>query len=411
METIIANIFIRNWQQKAVALLTAIILWFFVSHSIMETKIIPSVPIRVVNIPPDYTILNLMPNGILQKRITLTVTGTKDIIEDLEPGDLEVVIDASLIDHNDWVMRITKNNLVSLTSVDLRKHISSITYSEYVVKIRQMVTEEIPITMLPPKGDAPKGYELLDIWPQHLVQTYSGAEEEIQQIKTNGLELQFDLNRIHSGDLDSLATASSDEITYYIPNSWKRIRIPCKINTVEDLNDPDAGELQIDFLKKQVLPVNSEIPIRVFYPIESESSVNPNTYPLAVNDSVKINQGVTFLNKRVYVHDVTKEFLDIIKDNIEIVITASMPGEQEILDWSVEVINARELEANYIKSLFKLHPRTQDSSPETTARRTKMYQKRFREYMQKLELYASPDEPLNLEARFDEDKIIVNTPA
>src|SRR5690242_20027239 len=103
METLIGRIFISNWQQKLVALATAVVLWFFVSYSIIETKIVPSVPIRVVNIPPDYTILGLLPNGILQKRITLSITGTKDIVEDLEPGDLEVVVDASMIDHSDWV--------------------------------------------------------------------------------------------------------------------------------------------------------------------------------------------------------------------------------------------------------------------------------------------------------------------
>lgn len=412
METVIGRFFTQHWQQKLVALLTAVVVWYFVSHSIIETKVIPSVPVRVVNIPSDNTILGLMPNGLLSKRITLTLTGTKDVIERLEPGDLEVVIDASIIDHSDWVLSITKQNLVSLDpSIDLRQHLISVKHSEYVIKIRQMLTEQIPITLLPPKGEPPPGFELLDIWPQHLIQTFSGAEEEIQVIRTNGLELQFDLGRISKSDLDALANnGGADEVTYHIPNSWKRLHIPCKANTIEELNDPEADDLQIDFLRKQVLPVGTSIPVRVFYPLETIDSINPATSPLKANEQIREVQGLFLFTPEVYVHDVTQDFLDTIRDNLEIVITAAPRNERELMDWSVEMINPHELEDLFVEQVFSHHPRAKDGNPSTVRRRAALYRKRFREYRQKLQLYSTPEQPLVLEAILKNDGISVVSP-
>lgn len=415
METVVGRIFINNWQQKIVALLTAVILWFFISSTIIETKIIPSVPVRVVNIPTDFTILGLMPNGLLNKRITLTLSGTKDVIERLEPGDLEVVVDASIIDHNDWVMSITKKNLISLDpSIDLSQHITTIKHSEYVIKLRRMITEQVPITLLPPLGEPPPGYEMLDIWPTHLIQTFSGADEEIQIIKTNGVELQFNLNRISRSDLDSLVTDDKDnrdEVTFYVPESWKKILVPCKTNLFEELNDPEAQELQIDFLRKQVLPIAIPIPIRVFYPVAYSDKINPKTYPLIANEQIKQHQGLFFFTPDVYVHDVTHEFLDTIRENIEIVITAAPKEDREILDWSVEIINPHELEDIYIDKVFSSHPRTQDANPAIVRRRTAIYRKRFRDYMQKLQLFIRPEQPLILEAVLTNNHISVSSPA
>lgn len=412
METLIGRLFLHNWQQKLVALFSAILIWFFVSSTIIETKVIPSVPVRVVNIPPDSTILGLMPNGLLSKRITLTLSGNKDIIDRMEPGDIEIVIDASIIDHSDWVMSLTKKNLVSLDpSIDLAQNIIGVKHSEYVIKLRKMMTEQIPITMLPPRREPPEGYEFLDIWPQHLIQTFSGAEEEIQVIRTNGLELQFDLGRVSKTDLDAHTDATGDEITFLIPNNWKKLHIPCKPNIYEDLNDPDAQDLQIDFLRKRVFPITTSIPIRIFYPVEYSDQINPKTYPLQANFQVKQEKDLFFFTPEVYVHDITQEFLETIRENIEIVVTAAPRSEREYLDWSIAVINPHELEDIYVEKVFTSHPRTQDATPSVVRRRASMYRKRFREYMQKLQLYISPEQPLILEALLDKNRITVQSSA
>ena len=100
------KLLLNNWQRKLVAISTALIIWLFVNHSIISTKTIANVPIRIIKLPPDKTIIGLLPNGVLKKRMTLTLSGTRDVIEELEPGDLEVVIDASIIDRFDVTVMV-----------------------------------------------------------------------------------------------------------------------------------------------------------------------------------------------------------------------------------------------------------------------------------------------------------------
>src|ERR1700761_2105489 len=148
MESMISRFFLHNWQRKLVGLLTAIIIWLFVNHSINGTKTIANVPIRIINLPSDKTISGLLPNGMLTRRIALTVTGTMNVVEELEAGDLEVLIDASLADSDEWVVQITKKNLVSLNpSIDLRHHITQLEHTDLVIKLSRLITAKIPITI------------------------------------------------------------------------------------------------------------------------------------------------------------------------------------------------------------------------------------------------------------------------
>ena len=175
MDNVVTHFFTNNGQRKFAALIMAIILWLLVDHSIIETKTIPNVPIRIINLPQDKTIMGLLPNGVLQRRISVTLSGSKEIIDKLEPGDLEVVLDVSTANSDEWVIKLTKKNLVSLNpNLDIIHNVTQVDHSEFIVKISRLVTAKIPITILPPAGDPPNGYEFLDIWPLKLTQTVSG---------------------------------------------------------------------------------------------------------------------------------------------------------------------------------------------------------------------------------------------
>ena len=287
METLISKL-LSNWQHKVVAISIALIVWLFVHNSITSTKTISGVPIRIVNLPPDKTIQGLLPKGILNKRIALTLSGTKSVIRELEPGDLEILIDAGDIDLNreDWVIVLTKSNLVSLSpDIDLAHNITDVAHTEFILKISRLVTAKIPIHILPPTGEVPEGYELLDIWPQMLMQTLSGPEDAIESLKKHGLEVIFDLNQITRAELDTIQSAhlnnQDDEISFYVPNHWKEVAIPFHNNAVEEINDPLAQYLRIDFLKKEILPIAKEILLRAFFPLENLAEVNPKNTTFA----------------------------------------------------------------------------------------------------------------------------------
>lgn len=416
METLITNLFIHNWQRKVVAFAAALIIWLFVNYSINATKTIPGVPIRIVNLPAEKTIQGLLPNGILSKRIALTLTGSKNVIRELEPGDLEVVIDASTIDRDDWVLVINKKNLVSLSpDIDLAHSISNVSHTEFIIKLSRLITAKIPITILPPIGEVPPGYELLDIWPQKLVQTLSGPEDAIQNLKIRGLEIVFDLSQITKAELDSIRSAhmnsQDDEISFYAPNHWKEVAIPFHNNALEEINDPEAQYLRIDFLRKEVFAIEKQIPIRIFYPLKHLNEINPETYTLEQSEKIRQDKGISIFNNKLFTKDVSRLFIEIIKANIELVIIAAPINEREILEWDVEVVAPDTLEDTYVAYFIgdSQKPNELTASQLPNHLQEMMLRKRFRTYLQKLTLYTAPDQKLHLESFLEGHSIKVKS--
>lgn len=415
MDSIITKIFINNWPRKLISIIAALVIWLVVNHSIIDTKIIRNVPIRIVNLPIDKTINGLLPNGILSKRITLTLSGTKDVIDELEPGDLEVLIDASSIDHAEWIVQITKKNLISLNpNVDLHNHITQVSNNEFVIKISRLVTAKVPVTINRPIGEPPAGYEFLDVWPQRLLQTITGAENEVHKIKDNGLEVTFNLNEITKEELDGIKTSQqglqNDEVSFFVPNKWKHVAVPFYNTIFEEINDPEAQTIRIDFLRQEFLPVERQIPIRVFYPLKNAAKINPDTFPLQTTPPIILKDGLTALKTKLFAKDVSRLFLDVVSDNIEIVIIASPTTERELLQWSVEVIDPHQLENTYLAFLFANSANQKNSAMPLSKKREQQLRKRFREYLQKFTLYTDPEQKLLLEFRLGENKITVKGP-
>jgi hypothetical protein len=413
METLIAKLFIQNWQRKCLALLMAIILWAFVNHSIQETKVIPSVPIRVVNLPPDKTIVGLLPNGVLNKRITLTLTGSTDVIKELEPGDLEVLFDASTIDRDEWVLQISKKNLVSLNpSIDLVHHVTQVYHPEYIIHMSRLLTARVPINVLPPIGEAPQGYEFLDVWPQKLMQTVSGPEQEVENLKSKGLEVVFDLNEITKAHLDGIKSShlgsQDDEITFLVPHYWKQVAIPFHNNALEEINDSEAQNLRIDFLRKEFIPVGKEIPINIFYPLKYSETLNPETTSLAINKIVQKKNGLTVFMPQLYIYDVSRLFLDIVRDNMTINIVAAPKDERDTWQWSVEIVNPRHLEDTYVAFIISDTAHVGNGTSVSLLKSKEVIlRKRFREYLEKFTLYTSLGQKLALENRLDDHLVKV----
>ncbi len=417
METLISKLF-TNWQHKIVAVAIALVIWLFVHNSITSTKTIPGVPIRIVNLPADKTIQGLLPKGILNKRIALTLSGSKSVIRELEPGDLEVLIDAADIDLNreDWVVVLTKHNLVSLSpDINLAQSISDVAHTEFILKINRLVTAKIPVNILQPIGEAPEGYELLDIWPQKLMQTLSGPEDAIQNLKTHGLELVFDLSQITRAELDTIQSAhlnnQDDEISFYVPNHWKEVAIPYHNNALEEINDPAAQYLRIDFLKKENLPVAKEIPIRGFFPLKHLEELNPENMTFATGEKIKEKKGVFILEQQLFTQNVSRLFIDIIKSYLEVVIVIAPKTEREILEWSVEVVAANELEDIYVAYFMgeKQEESDKDTSHLYRQLQEPLLRKRFRDYLQKLVLYTSPQQKLYIDSFIEGNLIKVKS--
>jgi hypothetical protein len=413
MESIIYQLLFQNWQRKGIALITAIIVWIFVNQSITDTRTIPNVPVKVINLPQDKTINGSLPNGYLNHRITLTLSGSKDVMKDLEQGDLEVLLDASTADSDDWVVQITKKNLVSLNpSLDLRHHINSVNHPEFVIKLSDLITDSVPIWVEHPEGSPPNGYEFLDIWPEKLSQTISGPKEAIQELKLKGLKLVINMDKITAFDLERVKETKDkthdDEISYLIPEKWKKVPIPFRYNVLTEINDPEARSLKINFLKKQLLPIGKEIPISVFYPLKHSDTINPQTHTLKEGSYISLKNGITYFTEPLFAKNVSSLFLDIVRENIAIVLIASPVAEREHLQWSVEVIDPREMEDTYVAYVIA---EQKESGQQITDlhKREEVLRKRFQDYMQKLALYTEQGEKLSLYPVLEEKSIQLET--
>ncbi len=398
----------RNWQRKLVSLIAAMVIWAFVNQSIHATKTVPGVPIRVINLPADKTIPGLLPNGVLSKRVTLSLVGTKGVVDEIESGDIEVLLDASSVDSDEWVVKISKKNLVSLNpNVDLNQHVYQVGHADLVIKLSKLVTGKIPVTIEMPSGSPPLGYDFLDIWPQHLFQTVSGPEEEVQRLKEKGLTLNFDLTDITKADIDALKSSGhNDEISYYLPKKWKQVTIPFRNNAHEELNDPDAKNLRMDFLRKEILPLDKEIPVRVFYPLEDLAIYSPLNLHIALTDDIQEKEGLTILTRPVFVKDVSRLFIDVVRNSLEIMISSAPKSKREVLAWSVEFINPRELEDTYVAfSIANFAANKETVHGSIPKRQEELLRKRFRDYMQRMTLLLESGKKLHIKSTIEGDQI------
>lgn len=406
------RIFLHNWQRKCVAILAAAIIWLFVNHSIIETKTVPYVPVRILNLPQGKTALGLGANGTLSKRIHLNLTGTKDVIEKLETGDLEVQVDASEIYHDEWVLHITKKNLISLNpSINLTNHITNVHHNDYILRLSRLITDKVPVNITT-IGDVLPGYEFLGVWPEQIMQTVTGPEKEIQEMKKEGLVMAINLNDITKEHLDKLQNSQkpphNDEISYFVPDKFKYITIPFYKNPqIKELNDLDAENIRIDFLREELLELGREIPIRLFYPIKCSDTLNPKTHPLRPNDEIVEKNHLTYLTAPLFVSQVSQLFLDLVRDHIEIAVVIAPPEERQNLSWSLQIIDPGRLEDTYIAYWMANLAKEKNDNIPSTKKNEALLRQRFRDYMQKLTLHTTKEFTLNLHCQLDGDCVNV----
>ncbi|MFN0064745.1 MAG: hypothetical protein ACKVOH_00760 [Chlamydiales bacterium] len=408
MREILQRIFIKNWPRKLVALTTAIIVWFLISQTITITRTIPNVPVRVINLPRNKTVLGLLPNGYMKYRISISITGVKSVVSDLVSNDLEIVINAEGKKES-WIAAINKKNLSNLyeENPDWKKDICSVTSNDLFMKMSKLVTEEVPLTINKPFGDPPKGYQFLDVWPKYLTQKVTGPEEQVQALKQRGLEVIYNLNKITQAELDSVSGQSqTDEISFFVPNSWKSVAIPFKGNSLEPFNDPRSKLMRIDFLKQALIPLGVELPITIFFPVKYSRTINPQTYSLATNSYIQKKNGLKLLTRPLYVQDVSRLFLDTVRDNLLLTIIAAPKSTKTSLDWVVEFIDERALENSFVAATLKEMEEVYKESHDTFTKYSEQtIRDRFRDYVRNLELFTDNGERLRLNADIDANKI------
>ncbi len=408
MKSLLKKIFIDNWQRKILALIIAIITWIFINNSLTVTKTISNVPIKIINLAKDKTIQGLLPGNILSENISITITGHQNFINQIDSSDLEVIIDLKNKTQS-FTTFITKSNLISKNSnINLEKSIKKLQPTELTIKLSQLVKERIPILITKPLGKTPKGYQFLDIWPYQLYISLQGPEEIIKDIKTRKLQLTFNLNEISQNDLDIISAADKrgkkDVVSFFIPTAWKKIYIPEISPYPIEIDDPNAKALRLDFIKKDFIPINLSIPITLFFSLNLSNNFNPKTISLATNEFVQNINDINIINLPLLVQDVSKLFLDIIKEKMNIVILIEPKKNKLNLTWNLQILKPLELEKKFIKKALSEQTETIDIDP----KKQKDYlRRRFRSYIYLCQLFMSPEKKLDLKIQLKDNKIYI----
>lgn len=409
MKTFLTRLFVDHWHRKLISLILAIIIWLMVNHSMTVTKVVQNIPVRVTNLPPEKTIEGMQVNGILNKRVSLTMSGNKSGLDEITGKDLEVVIDASG-KSNEWIATITKKNLVSLNpELDASKMIAKVAPFEMIIRQSNLVTEKIPVLITQPIGEAPKGYQFLDVWPYQLSVTVNGPEEAVKRLKSRGLKLTFNLNDISRAELDTLQASKRqgqvDEISYFVPNSWKKISLPLLSETPIEIDDLQAKALRLDFSRQDLLPIGFSLPVTVFFPPKYSNTINPETYTLATNDFIMKKNGIKLVNVPLYAQGVSRLFLETVKDMVQMVVIACPKSERETLLWNAQFMYPHELEDRYVaKVMSESNDEVRDVQPHL---REDYLRNRFRSYMNRFRLYTPNNKKLSLKIELQANVISV----
>ncbi len=405
MKSFLIKLFVENWLRKLISLILAMIIWMVINHSLTITKTIENIPVRIINLAPDKIIDGMLSDGILKKKMSLIITGNKNVLEELTGNDLQVIIDSSG-KPDEWTAHIEKHHIISTNpNIDASKIISKVAPNEMILRKRKLVTEKIPVTVTQPIGEAPKGYQFLDIWPYQLSITIHGSEEAVKKLKARGLKLTYNLTDITRAELDSLSS-NTDEVSYYVQGAWKKLLLPQLADFVVDLDDPQTKTLRIDFSREDILPVQGGLPVIVFFPPKYNNTLNPETYPLAVNDFIVKKNGIKLIQTPLYAKGVSRLFLETVKDMIQLVVIACPKSERETLLWNVQFMNPHELEDRYVaKVMSETHDEAIEIQPHL---REDYLRNRFRSYMNRFRLYTPNNQKLSLKIELQAGSILVS---
>ncbi len=404
MKTLFVKLFIENWHRKAVSFLLGMLIWLTVNHSLTTTKTLTNVPVRIVNLPLDQTIEGMQGNGRLNKKLNLILIGNINTLNELNATDVEIVIDAAG-KTGQWEAPISKKNLVSLnTEIDIAKGISKIYHPSLLLRMAKLITEKIPIIITHPIGEAPRGYQFLDIWPYRLSLSISGPEDVIKRLKLKEQKITFNLNDISKAQLDAIANNQpgkiSDVISFIVPKQWKQINIPLLSDLPFELDEIQEQSLRIDFLRCSLVPLDSPVFVSLFYMPEYASIYNPLTLRIRPNAVVEEMHGIFMLRPFLYAKGCDRLFVQVVKNRVQITFITIPSTQRKILDCGIQFINSSQLEQEYVSTLMS------DTSDENIqsmkpSMREEYLRNRFRSYMNRFSLYSSKDKKFELSAKIN----------
>ncbi|NGX31553.1 MAG: hypothetical protein K940chlam8_00926 [Chlamydiae bacterium] len=409
MKSLLKRFLVENWQRKLVALIVAVTVWIVVDHSIKTTKTFPNVQVRVMNLSENYTIKGMQPNGLLSKTISLTLSGKRNVIKNLSSDQLEVVLNAENQTSEKWPVQITRNNITSTNSdVDLTKALSNVESKPFNILPVLTQTAKIPVFISYPSGDPPFGYEYAGTYPKKTFATVRGTETQLKHLKETGLSVSFDLTKITKKELDEIESKKSKQkelISFAIPRSWKKIRLPFAPYSEIEIDDPDANDLTMSFLRAQLLPLGQSVQVVLFFGNVDHTQINPTNIQLQLNEFVIKKNGLYFLNTPLFAANVSNRFIEVCRNNLCILVYLENDEKNQVaLHWTIGFVNRPDLEKKFLKKIM-LEELDNHNIVEASQKRLFKYQ--FYNYMRYIQLFTASQKSLVLDLKLENNEVVI----
>ncbi|GAB5410899.1 MAG: hypothetical protein ChlgKO_00130 [Chlamydiales bacterium] len=409
MKNLFTKFFIDNWPRKILSLILAIIVWFVVNQSLTKSKMLHNVGVRIVNLPEGITIEGMNTNGLLRRRVDLNITGNRILLSKIQTGDLEVLIDGRAHDV-EWIEKINKKNIVPTDPTANITGIKRITPVSIALKPKKLIREKIPVVITEPKGDSPKGYQFVDVWPYRAYITLRGPEDIISRYKSRGVKLTFNLSDINHSQLDDLKVSEHngrhDVVSFKIPQNWKQIYLPDVSASPIEIDSKKNEALHVDFIRTELLPITTPLQINLYYPLRSGRPIKNKNLQVEKTPLIKEINGVQVIQEKLYTKGVSELFLQTVKNNLAISITVG-PNHHSDYEWGVQFINPRELENNYVSLVMEgnLQNQRNNTNPKL---REEYLRNRFRSYMNRFQLYRADATKFELDIQQHDKHLAIN---
>lgn len=391
----------QTWQRLFFSFLGACFIWWYVYENLMTVKIFSDVPVYVRNIPPGKTIVGMKKEiGRLNQVITLTLKGRKRDLDRIENDQIEVAIDATDRD-TIWNEKLSLDNLRCFNpDIVLKSAITSISHTPLQIHISGMASRDVPLQILKPHGSLPKGYMMMDYWPQRLYQHVEGAEDSLAILRSKQLSLSFDLNRISKQELDKASEhfGAGSEFFFKVPDNWKMTVLPPPFaQEPQKLDDPDAQHLMLFVLKPSILPLPQPLLISI-----SHLPLPKDQYSVFFNEQLmKKNAVDLYWTSPIYVQDVSAEFLTIIAPHLQMNVYIGQKGNGTV---SIEAANILRAERKYCEFIMQSHPEIFKGIEQTIK---KQLQSHFWQYLRKMTFLNEKKRPLQFEVSIKDQQLFI----
>jgi hypothetical protein len=267
-----------------------------------------------------------------------------------------------------------------------------------------LVAEKVPVYLLKPSGEAPKGYQYVDIHPHMVFVDVTGPDDLIKKLKGQGLVKVLSLSDISSEDLDGIAskTSKNDVITYNVPLDQCYVYIPSLAPDKKFYFDPSSEKVKIDFLRTQSLFVETKIPVTFFIPSKHPKEIDVTQISMQESPSVTTFMDVKVLAPKIYAKNVSQPFLETVQSMMQLIVVPPLLLGQRP-SWSLEFIGSKELEEKYVTRMIQESSARLNDQPE--AIRRELYKARFRNYMNQMVLTLEDGTPLDFNIQYKNYKI------